>query len=128
MYNYIFRCKYKLDAPRSLNRSPGKTTPYNPYAKCNFHRWAFWTFEINFVIHIIFNIMFGHDSLISEFLLHILPYIYIRLFGGYSYHLISLLFLCQSVSPYNPYAKCNFHRWAFWTLRVCIWNMHLGNT
>ena len=26
MYNYIFRCKYKLDAPRSLNRSPGKTT------------------------------------------------------------------------------------------------------
>jgi hypothetical protein len=35
MYNYIFRCKYKLDAHRSLNHSPGKTTPYDPYAKCN---------------------------------------------------------------------------------------------
>ena len=22
---------------------------------------------------------------------------------------------------------CNFHRWVFETLRVCIWNMHLGN-
>jgi hypothetical protein len=28
---------YKLDAHRSLNRSPGKTTPYDPYPKCNFH-------------------------------------------------------------------------------------------
>ena len=39
MYNYIFRCIYKLDALRNLNHSPGKTTPYDPYAKCNFHRW-----------------------------------------------------------------------------------------
>jgi hypothetical protein len=45
MYNYIFRCKYKLDAPRSLNRSPDKTTPYDPYAKCNFHRWFFFYFK-----------------------------------------------------------------------------------
>jgi hypothetical protein len=22
---------------------------------------------------------------------------------------------------------CNFHRWVFETLRVCIWNIHLGN-
>jgi hypothetical protein len=46
MYNYIFKCKYKLDAPRSLNRSPGKTTPYDPNAKCNFHRWVFWTLRV----------------------------------------------------------------------------------
>jgi hypothetical protein len=26
-------------------RSPGKTTPYDPYAKCNFHRWVFLDFK-----------------------------------------------------------------------------------
>ena len=27
----------------------------------------------------------------------------------------------------DTYYMCNFHRWVFETLRVCIWNMHLGN-